>query len=133
MDKIKITIGRLFLLVTLIVVTLITYDKFRNNCTTTIGVPKLMSSYVSPYYEEISENSGLTSINGISNVYINMQADRYSIYKEEITPTTVDVSFVKEGEPAYRYYYDTSTNRITFFSSNYETSGVGVTYIIDRK
>lgn len=97
------------------------------------GTSHLVSEYVPTYYEMLSDNVGLTTINGISNVYLNMELDGYSVYKENITNTSIDVSFIKEGFPSYRYYYNMSDGRITFFCSDYEISYTGLSYINDKK
>lgn len=99
----------------------------------TYGTIYIVDEYVDTYYEVLSDNVGLTTINGISNVYYNMKRDGYSIYKEDISNTHVDVSFVKEGAPSYRYYYEHSKGKITFFSSDYESSYTGISYIIEKK
>ena len=99
----------------------------------TTGTVYLVDEYVDTYYEMLSDNVGLTTINGISNVYINMKADGYSIYNEEVQPNYVDVTFVKNGYPAYRYYFTYPEGRITIFSSEYESSYLGVSYINERK
>ncbi len=97
------------------------------------GTFYLVGEYSDTYYEMLSDNVGLTTPNGISNVYINMAVDGYSVYKEEITDSYVDVSFTKDGCPSYRYYYEHPSGRITFFSSDYESSFTGVAYINERK
>lgn len=97
------------------------------------GTFYIIGEYHDTYYEMLSDNVGLTTPNGISNVYVNMVEDGYSIYREEITDSYVDVSFTKEGYPSYRYYYEHPSGRITFFSSDYESSFTGVAYINERK
>lgn len=97
------------------------------------GTVYLVDQYVPVYYETLSDNVGLTTINGISNVYINMKADGYEVYKQEVTPSFIDVSFTKDNCPSYRFYFTYPEGRITFFSSEYENSYTGLSYIIDRK
>lgn len=97
------------------------------------GTSYVVGECVPTYYEMLSDNVGLTTINGISNVYLNMESDGYSVYKENITKTSIDVSFIKDGFPAYRYYYNMSDGRITFFCSDYETSYTGLSYINDKR
>lgn len=99
----------------------------------TISDLKIVDEYVDPYYEMLSDNVGLTSINGISNVYYNMALDGYLIYKEEITKESIDVSFTKEGYPSYRFYYTHPEGKLTFFCDDYESSYTGLSYIIERK
>lgn len=93
----------------------------------------IVEEYVDPYYDMLSDNVGLTSINGISNVYYNMYVDGYSIYKESIKKDTIDVSFTKKGAPSYRFYYVQSEGKLTFFCDDYESSYTGLSYIIERK
>lgn len=93
----------------------------------------LVDKYSDPYYEMLSDNVGLTNINGISNVVINMEKDGYEIYKQDTTKDYVDISFIKDGYPSYRYYFTYPEGRITFFCSDYESSYTGLAYIIERK
>ena len=98
-----------------------------------VGTFYIVDEYVPTYYEMLSDNVGITTENGISNVYVNMSADGYSIYNEVVTSNSVDVSFVKDRCPSYRYYYSHPDGRVTFFCSDYESSFTGLAYIIDRK
>lgn len=133
MGKIGIRIERCILLCSLVVLLIYSYKKIINDSIKMIGVSRIVNAYVDPYYEELTDNSGLTNINGISNVFINMDNDGYDIYKSDITQTYIDISFTKEGSDSYRYYYDMNTGRITFLSSSYETSSSGLSYIIEEK
>lgn len=99
----------------------------------TVGTMRVVEEYADTYYEMLSDNVGITTINGISNVYVNMTADGYSIYKEDVGESYIDVSFVKDDAPSYRYYYEHPEGRITFFCSEYENSFSGLAYIIERK
>lgn len=99
----------------------------------TVGTMRVVEEYADTYYEMLSDNVGITTINGISNVYVNMAADGYHIYKEDVGKSYIDVSFVKDGAPSYRYYYEHPEGRITFFCSEYENSFSGLAYIIERK
>lgn len=101
--------------------------------TTTVGTVYLVDEYADTYYEMLSDNVGLTTINGISNVYVNMKTDGYSVYSEDITDSHIDVSFIKEGSPSYRFYFTYPDGRITFFCSEYENSYTGFSYISERK
>lgn len=97
------------------------------------GTVYLVEEYTPVYYEALSDNVGLTTINGISNVFINMKSDGYTVYNAEITNSYVDASFIKEGFPSYRYYFTYPDGRLTFFSSEYENSFKGLSYIINKK
>lgn len=133
MGKVMRSVRILVLSVTAVVCILITFGNVNNVSINEIGTFYIVDEYCDTYYEMLSENVGLTTPNGISNVYVNMKADGYSIYKEDITNTYVDVSFIKVGCPSYRFYYEHPSGRITFFSSDYESSFTGVAYINDRK
>lgn len=98
----------------------------------TDGTFHLVGEYSPTYYEMLSDNVGMTTINGISNVYVNMETAGYSLYSETITSNSIDASFVKDGHPSYRFYYSHPDGRITFFCSDYESSFTGLAYIIDR-
>jgi hypothetical protein len=99
----------------------------------TNGTVYLVDEYTDTYYEVLSDNVGLTTINGISNVYVNMKADGYSVYSEDITSSYIDVSFTKDNCPSYRYYFTYPECKITFFCSEYENSYTGLSYIIERR
>lgn len=110
-----------------------TLERIGNVKLDTTGTVYIVDAYAPAYYEMLSDNVGLTTINGISNVFVNMKLDGYDIYKSDIQNDYVDVSFIKEGYPSYRYYFEYPSGKITFFSSQYETSYTGISYIIDRR
>ena len=97
------------------------------------GTVYLVNEYTPVYYEALSDNVGITTINGISNVVINMKADGYDVYKMQVDKSYVDVSFTKDNCPSYRYYFTYPEGKITFFCSEYENSYIGLSYIIDKK
>lgn len=133
MGKIIRIIRRILLLAAIMICAYITMINIDDVQLETEHDLRIVEEYVNPYYDMLSDNVGLTSINGISNVYYNMQADGYDIYKEEITKDTIDVSFTKQGAPSYRFYYVESEGKLTFFCDDYESSYTGLSYIIERK
>ena len=133
MDKVKIRILRLILIATLIILSLIVYRNSILRSVEYTGGYHLLSEKTNAYYKESSFNTGITNINGISNLYLNMQDDGYTIYKEFMTKDYIDVSFIKDGFPSYRYYYEYPSGKIAIFSSDYERSEEGVSYIINNK
>lgn len=122
----------LFIVTTLCCVLLTLYN-VDNTPMSINGTIYIVPEYSGTYYEMLSDNVGLTTINGISNVYVNMQKEGYKVYKEDISSSYIDVSFIKENNPSYRFYFEYPSGRITFFSSDYENSYSGYSYIIDRK
>lgn len=126
-------IRKILFIVTAILCCYFTIIRITSVTMNTTGTVYIVDSYAPAYYDMLSDNVGITTINGISNVFINMKIDGYSIYKSDIQNNYIDVSFVKEGCPSYRYYFEYPEGNITFFSSQYETSYTGVSYIIDRK
>lgn len=84
------------------------------------------------FYESYSNNTGMTTINGMGNVYYNFTYLGYAIIKEDVTDKYIDVCFQK-GEDIWRYYYEIGTGYVIFFNNNYESSFNGATYIIERK
>lgn len=112
---------------------LITFNNAGNGELSVYGTPYIIGEYADTYYEMLSDNVGLTTINGISNVYYNMAEDGYIIYNEDISNSYIDVSFIKNGSPAYRYYYEHPSGRVTIFCSDYENSFTGVAYITVKK
>lgn len=133
MGKVITFIRRFILTVTClacICLTIINYDKVRFEM---YGTAYIVSKYADTYYEMLSDNVGITTINGISNVYSNMKKDGYSIYKEDIKDNHIDVSFVKNEYPSYRFYFTYPEGRITFFCSEYEDSYTGLAYINEER
>ncbi len=93
---------------------------------------RILKDTTPTYYSMVTDNSGYTNINGISNVYHNLNKEGYGIHKEDITKDYVDVVFVKDNSPSYRYYYEWPEMHVTFFSSNYEASYLLSSYIIEE-
>ena len=124
---------KLLFLIAAIACVCITVYNVDNVPVNTTGTVYIVDKYADTYYEMLSDNVGITTINGISNVYVNMKNDGYTIYKENITNNNIDVSFVKDGYPSYRFYFEYPEGRITFFSSEYENSYTGYSYINERK
>lgn len=126
-------IRKLLFLIAAIACVCITIYNVDNVPVNTTGTVYIVDKYADTYYEMLSDNVGITTINGISNVYVNMKNDGHTVYKENITNNNIDVSFVKDGYPSYRFYFEYPEGRITFFSSEYENSYTGYSYINERK
>lgn len=126
-------IRKLLFLIAAIACVCITIYNVDNVPVNTTGTVYIVDKYADTYYEMLSDNVGITTINGISNVYVNMKNDGYTIYKENITSNNIDVSFIKDGCPSYRFYFEYPEGRITFLSSEYENSYTGYSYINERK
>ena len=126
-------IRKLLFLIAAVACVCITVYNVDNVPVNTTGTVYIVDKYTDTYYEMLSDNVGITTINGISNVYVNMKNNGYTIYKESITNNNIDVSFVKDGYPSYRFYFEYPEGRITFFSSEYENSYTGYSYINERK
>ena len=126
-------IRKLLFLIAAVACVCITVYNVDNVPVNTTGTVYIVDKYADTYYEMLSDNVGITTINGISNVYVNMKNNGYTIYKESITNNNIDVSFVKDGYPSYRFYFEYPEGRITFFSSEYENSYTGYSYINERK
>lgn len=120
-------------IITTIVCAYITFNNMNDIPIKTYGTVYIVNEYADTYYEMLSDNVGITTINGISNVFVNMESDGYSIYKSDITESYVDVSFVKDGAPSYRFYFTYPEGRITFFCSEYENSYTALSYINERR
>lgn len=126
-------VRRIILLLAIIACSYYTYIKMSDVSIDYSGTIYVVDEFTEPYYEMLSDNVGITNINGISNVYINMERCGYDVFRESVSESSIDVSFVKTGCSSYRYYYEQSSGRITIFSSDYETSYLGVSYIIEEK
>lgn len=133
MGKVIRIIGRLVLLISACICLCITGYNYIDMPINTSGSVYLVNEYADTYYEMLSDNVGITTINGISNVYVNMLNDGYSVYDEDVQQSYIDVSFVKDNYPSYRYYFTYPECRITFFCDEYENSYTGISYIIERK
>lgn len=133
MDKVIYYARKVILLIAAIVCVFLTYEN------TILPTPehsneiRLFDYYVDTYYDRVSDNSGITSINGVSNVYVNMLDCSYIEHYIDIQSNYIDMSFIGTGGDAYRFYYDMKTNLLTFFYSDYERSNTGESYIIERK
>ncbi len=88
--------------------------------------------YCDTFYESYSSNTGMTTINGIGNIYYNLEYLGYDVIQEDITDNHIDVCFQKNDD-IWRYYYEIGTGYVIFFNNNYESSFNGATYIIERK
>lgn len=126
-------IRKLLFVITALLCCYFTFERISRVNLDTSGTAYIVDSYAPAYYEMLSDNVGLTTINGISNVFINMKEEGYDIYKSDIKSNYIDVSFIKEDGISYRYYFEYPSGKITFFSSQYETSYTGISYIIDRR
>ena len=126
-------IRKLLFLIAAVACVCITVYNVDNVPVNTTGTVYIVDKYTDTYYEMLSDNVGITTINGRSNVYVNMKNKGYTIEKESITNNNIDVSFVKDGYPSYRFYFEYPEGRITFFSSEYENSYTGYSYINERK
>lgn len=117
------------LIITILATTRVTHDIVVEVDDDNYIVDKFTPTY--SYFEY--DNVGVTTINGLSNIYYNMKKDGYEVYKEDDTPMSIDVSFVKDNSPSYRFYYEKTTGNITIFCSNYEESVNGQSYIREDK
>lgn len=88
---------------------------------------------VPEWYTEVSSNVVLTNLNGLSNIDLNLKKDGYVVYNKTQTQNTVDISYVKAYCPSYRIYYEIDSGKLTIFSSSYESSNLGLAYIIDKQ
>ena len=94
---------------------------------------RLISSYSTPYYEMLTDNTGLTNVNGVSNLVNNLKKDGYEVEYDYSTDTYLDMIFSSEtSENKWRVYYNISDYYLAIFSSDYESSGLGYTYIIEE-
>lgn len=133
MGKVIDIIRRVFLLCATVFCMYLVYHNTLSHTLSIDGTVHLLNKYSPTYYEVLSDNVGITTINGISNVFINMKQDGYSIYSMQEDNGSIDVSFIKEDYPSYRFYFEYPSCRITFLCSEYETSYNGLAYILERK
>lgn len=89
-------------------------------------------TYCDTFYESYSNNTGVTTINGMGNLYYNFSYLGYDIVQEDITDNYIDVCFRKDDD-IWRYYYEIGTGYVIFFNNKFESSFNGATYITERK
>lgn len=127
------TILRKLLFVTLVVITyFITLNNYYDVEYVSSNDVYLLEETEDTYYKIIDDNTMYTTINGISNMYLNFINDGYSIYKEDVNNDYIDLILVKNERPTYRLYMTYPECKLTIFSSNYEESYKGLSYIIER-
>jgi hypothetical protein len=100
MGKVVVFIRRFMMVSACLVCIGLTCFNADNIDLTTHGTIYIVDEYADTYYEMLSDNVGLTTINGISNVYVNMLNSGYNVYNEDIESSYIDVSFVKDNEPS---------------------------------
>ena len=132
MGEIAHVVRRLILTATLCICAYMYYNVNQESKFDAYGTIYVTNEYVDTYYEPITDNTGYTTINGISNVFINMKALGYTVYKTDITNNQIDVVFKHDELPTYRYYFTYPDGKVTIISSEYESSYKGVTYIISK-
>lgn len=94
---------------------------------------RLISTYSTPYYEMLTDNTGYTNVNGVSNLINNLKLRGYTLTKDMSTDSYLDMIFSSDTEEnQWRIYYKIEDSYIAIFSSNYESSGIGYTYIIEE-
>ncbi len=94
---------------------------------------ELFSSYSPVYYIPLSDNTGYTNINGISNFVLNVIKDNYELQQDNSTNNYIDYIFIRSSDNSvWRLYYSFRNMYVAFLSSEYEASGKGFTYIIEK-
>ncbi len=114
------------------IMSIISIKNYSNRSVITDGTIYLVPSVINTWYSLNKDNTGYTTINGVSNIYNNMLEDGYSIYREVFSKDSIDISFVKERYPSYRLYYLYPSGFTYCFSSNYENSIYLFSYINER-
>lgn len=84
------------------------------------------------YYEELTDNTGLTQREVINNVWYNLQQDGYVLQELNVDQFYVDAKFYN-GSDLWRYVYDIKSDYVIFLNSIYETSYTGSSYINEGK
>lgn len=133
MDKVVTILRRAVLMTAAALCVVYTYRNIFIPDVELINDIRVYDYYVDTYYQPISENSGITSLNGLSNAKVNLLNQGFEVYSEEITDNGIDLILTNSNGEVYRYYFDMKTNRITFFYSDYERSYLGESYIIEEK
>ena len=90
------------------------------------------STYSDIYYDNLTDNTGITQRESINNVIYNLEKDDYTLDSLTDDGYYVDAIFSK-GSFVWRYVFDYSNNYLMFFNNEYETSFTGETYIIEER
>ena len=90
------------------------------------------STYSDVYYDNLTDNTGITQRESINNVIYNLEKDDYILDSLTDDGYYVDAVFSK-GSSIWRYVFDYSNNYLMFFNNEYETSFTGETYIIEER
>lgn len=88
----------------------------------------LLSEISDTFLIETSSNTGITNINGVSNIKLNMIDEGWSIYSESVNNNEIDLILTDRLENVARIYYRCDTNEIAVFMSDYERSSEIFTY-----
>lgn len=131
MGKVKVYIPKIIFIGIVCLLLVMTGYNYANIKSEVSGVYYLLNEKSKTYYERITSNSCKTNINGVSNIRINLMRDGYTLYSEDITTEYIDMIYVKQGYPTFRYIFDIPSSTLTIFSSSYENSAMGLTYIIE--
>lgn len=132
MGEVSHILRRIILTITLLILVYIYINKCLESSLDAYGTIYIVDDYVDTYYEPLTENTGYTTINGISNVFVNMKKAGYTVYNSEVTNNYIDAVFIKDDAPTYRYYFTYPEGKMTVLSSDYESSFLGVSYIIEE-
>ena len=132
MGKVKVLIPKVVFTIIVCFIICFTVNNLMNISIDANGTNYLLNEKSKAYYEKVSSNSCITNINGVSNIRINLLKDGYTLYNEDISKDFIDMSYVKQGYPTFRYIFDVSKSILTVFSSTYENSTIGLTYIIEE-
>lgn len=132
MGKVKVLIPKVVFTIIVCFMIFFTINNLTNIHVDANGTNYLLNEKSKAYYEKVSSNSCITNINGVSNIRINLLKDGYTLYNEDISKDFIDMSYVKQGYPTFRYIFDVSRSILTVFSSTYENSIIGLTYIIEE-
>lgn len=91
----------------------------------------LPQDYVETNYVGLEDNMGKTTMNGIANIYINLQNEGFTIQSESRDSSEIDVVFVRDDE-VRRYNYNKNSKILTYLFNPYEDTHTGSSYINER-
>lgn len=104
--------------------------------TTTVSIESeyiyLYSVYTSTNTRLLSDNTGTTDINGVSNFCCNHKA-LGSVISTESSDTSIDIKVTMTDGTRVRLYFDAVTREFVLFCSDYESCYEMCSYLNERK
>lgn len=126
------TIRKILFIICTFICVVMTVSHIGKNVPEVINNVSLLNEVSPSFYVEDTINTGYTNINGISNIYLNLQQDGWKVHKVIIEDTFIDISMTKYPDLSCRVYFKVSDGWTALFLSEYENSNSLLAYISDE-